>query len=241
MLHAKAMAVVVAYDIYIELAEGKVDLDWKVDKPLDFYTFRETLARQMLSYTPKDVKYLGDELFRLVTQSTKAKRAPSPPLPALIAEGAITTTAAGINGTVLVTKKAKKRLCGFVGNLAEHYDSCNTMEEKGKKLTCVFCGKPTYQFCGLCGSAMHKYPQDDGQSSCFFHWHDTGCFGLARDDWKITNKRMKEWKYPTMAEMKANEQQMMQLSKQVSAANGNGSNGNGSNGNGGNTSDSDSD
>jgi hypothetical protein len=77
------------------------------DQPLDFYTFRETLARQMLSYTPKEVKYLGDELFRVFTQSTKAKWAPSQPLPALIAEGAITDTTAGINGNALVTTKAK--------------------------------------------------------------------------------------------------------------------------------------
>jgi hypothetical protein len=207
-----------------------VDLDWKVDKPtLDFYTFCETLARQMLSYTPKDVKYLGDDKFRVFTQSTEAKRAPSPPLPALTAEGAITTTAAGISQPALTTNKAKKRMCGFIGNLAEHYDSCNTMEERGKKLTCVFCGKPTYQLCALCGSAMHKHPQADGQSSCFFNWHDTGCFGLARDDWKITNKKMKDWTYPTMTEMKANEQQMLLLSKQASRGNGNGDNG--SNGN----------
>jgi hypothetical protein len=62
-----------------------------------------------------------------------------------------------------------------------------------------------YQYCGLCAKPMHKLPQEDGQSSCFFLWHDTGCFGLAKNDWKITGKKMWDWTYPTMAEMKRNE------------------------------------
>jgi hypothetical protein len=117
------------------------------------------------------------------------------------------------------------------------------MEEKGKKLTCVFCGKLTYQFCALCGSAMQKYPQDNGATACLFHCYNTGCFGLAPDDKKITNKKIKVKTYPTMAEMKANEQQMMQLSKQV--CKGNAKNGGNNNSNGNNSSnissDSDSD
>jgi hypothetical protein len=39
MLHAKAMAVIVAEDIYKELAEGKVDLDWKVTSLWTFIPF----------------------------------------------------------------------------------------------------------------------------------------------------------------------------------------------------------
>jgi hypothetical protein len=216
MLHAKAMAIVVAYDIYKELAEGEVHQDWKVVKTVDFHVFRETLARQMLSYNPKALKYLGDDKFRVFTQAAKARRAPAPPVPATNeAVGHITATSAGVCEDTLTHHASKKRLCGFVGSIKAHYDACNAMEEKGKKLKCVFCGKPAYQYCSLCKAAMHKHPQNEGESSCFFLWHDTGCFGLARDDWKITNKKMKDWTYPTMAEINANEDEMKRLSVQV--------------------------
>jgi hypothetical protein len=208
MLHAKAMAIVVAFDIYKELAEGSVNRDWKVNKPVDFFTFRETLARQMLSYNPKKCKY--DERFRVFTQSTKAKRSPTPPL-----VGNTTTTDAGISETTLALHTSKKkRLCGFIANLKDHYEAC-TMEEKGKKLNCVFCGIPAYQYCAICEVALHKFPRDGNGVSCFFHWHDSGCFGLARDDWRLTNKKMKDWSYPTMVEMKSNDEQMKRLSELV--------------------------
>jgi hypothetical protein len=224
MLHGKAMAIVVAYDIYLELAEGNVDPAWKLDKKdiVDFYVFRETLARQKLAYNPKALKYLGDDMFRAFTSTTKAKRGrspvPSPPtVPGAAVDGAITVTNAGVTAGALKNPPGV-RLCGFIGDLTEHYDTCLTMEDKGKKLKCAFCGKPTYQFCHLCGVAVHKFPQTnvgDGVTSCFFRYHDNGCFGLDRDDWKITNKKMRDWTYPTPEELKANQQQMKTLSARV--------------------------
>jgi hypothetical protein len=237
MLHGKAMTNVIAYDMYLELAEGGVDPAWKLDKKdiVDFYIFRETLSRQMLAYTPKACKYLGDDKFRDYTAVAKAKRARSPVPPPTADEDGIAATDAGVTAGVL--KQHGVRLCGFLGDVSEHFDACQTMEDKGKKLKCVFCGKCTYQFCGICGVAVHKFPQPnvgDGVTSCFFRYHDSGCFGLARDDWKITNKkRMKDWSYPTMEEFKTNEQQMKTLSSQVNSpavAVGNNSNGGATNG-----------
>ena len=40
MLRGKAMAVVVAYEMYLEVAEGKINNDWKLDEPMDFWRFR---------------------------------------------------------------------------------------------------------------------------------------------------------------------------------------------------------
>jgi hypothetical protein len=218
MLHAKAMAIVVAYDIYKELAEGGQDEAWKVDKPVDFYTFRETLARLMLGYSPHRLKYLGDEKFRSFTKLGKSKRARSPVPVVVVAEDGTTiaATTAGVTVNALKSHSDSARLsCGFLADITEHYDSCQGMEDKGKKLTCAFCGKSTYQFCGLCGVAVHKFPQGESASSCFFLWHDAGCFGLARSDFKITNKKMKEWAYPTVTDRKTNEEQMKRLSDHV--------------------------
>ena len=69
MLHAKAMAVVVAYDIYKECCDGLMRAgEWKIEKPVSFHLFREKLAKQMLRYNPRDRKYVGDERFRTSTQ-----------------------------------------------------------------------------------------------------------------------------------------------------------------------------
>ena len=52
MLHGKAMSVVVAYDMYLEVAEGKINNDWKLDEPMDFWRFQEKMANSMLRYKP---------------------------------------------------------------------------------------------------------------------------------------------------------------------------------------------
>ena len=63
MIHGKTMAIVVAYDIYRECCAGKLDASWKLERPVDFHTFRERLALQMLQYSPKNNHYPGDEKF----------------------------------------------------------------------------------------------------------------------------------------------------------------------------------
>ena len=57
MLHGKAMAAVVAYDMYLEVSEGKNNNDWKLDEPMDFWRFREKLANSMLRYKPSAVLF----------------------------------------------------------------------------------------------------------------------------------------------------------------------------------------
>ena len=53
MNHAKALAVLTAYDIYLEVTDGELDPAWKVkDKlKLDFWNFCTILSNKMLSYT----------------------------------------------------------------------------------------------------------------------------------------------------------------------------------------------
>ena len=212
--------------------------EWKVVMPLDFCTFHETLARQMLAYNPKHAKYLGDDKFRACTIYSKSKRSTSPvppPLPATI-----TTTSAGVTKTTLVNASNKRRFCGFLDELREHWNSCTSMEENKKK-ACAFCGVRTYQFCGICDVAVHKYPNDKSKNGipCFYLYHDTGCFGLARGDCKeLPNKKLKEWTYPTLDEIRDNVEDMKRLSEQVngiSASSNNGSSKNNSVGNNSNS------
>jgi hypothetical protein len=47
VLHGKGLAVVVAYDMNLECCEGKLNPEWKIEKPLDFWhDFREKLSEQ---------------------------------------------------------------------------------------------------------------------------------------------------------------------------------------------------
>ena len=68
MLHGKAMAVVVAYDMYLEVAEVNIRDEWKLDEPMDFCRCRENLANGMLNYKPSARKYPGGEKMRPSTQ-----------------------------------------------------------------------------------------------------------------------------------------------------------------------------
>ena len=75
MVHAKALAVTVAYDIYKECADGLMRAgEWKLDSCVSFHRFREKLAFQMLEYNPKNLKYPGDERFRAVTSIHKSEK-----------------------------------------------------------------------------------------------------------------------------------------------------------------------
>ena len=52
--HAMALAIVVAYEMYLECAQGELRQEWKIDrkKIMDFHTFRERLLFQGLQYFP---------------------------------------------------------------------------------------------------------------------------------------------------------------------------------------------
>ena len=74
MLHATALAIVIAYDMYLEVAEGKLNSDWKVTYPVYFWTFRDVLFLQMLQYNPKDCIYPGDYSMHVCTKQNKSQR-----------------------------------------------------------------------------------------------------------------------------------------------------------------------
>ena len=74
MNHGKALVVVIVYDVYLDVAEGKADPEWKVENPIDFWTFCDILSTQSLKYSPILRKYLGDKSFRVCTKQTQAQR-----------------------------------------------------------------------------------------------------------------------------------------------------------------------
>jgi hypothetical protein len=205
MLHAKAMVTVIAFDIYLEIAEGNLDPLCKLDKKqvVSFYRFREKLSKQMLCYDPRERLYPGDEKFRVSTkQSTKQRSLPrsitSPGLRTPRRPGSVASTTSGI--TVDDVKSADKRLCGDLGKFCSHVESIIQLPLQNKRV-CVVCGNTTRYACGLCDKALH-YPsftsKSDGKTiPCFLNYHNTNYFGLAMEDHKLVGKKRKQFLLPT--------------------------------------------
>jgi len=199
MLHAKALAVTVAYDVYLECTEGTLNIDWKQTKPADFYTFREKLAKQMLSYSPQDRKYPGDEKFRVATQQPRKRRKHTNV--SEINSSATSATTAVSTGTSVSRDciiANRKRLCGDLTVLYSHVQSVKPTDSSGR--ICVVCGKRCYSICVVCGEAMHRFTSKKdtaGTVPCFYHYHNTSFFGLSKRDATVNGTRTKDWKFPS--------------------------------------------
>ena len=73
-IHGKALAVVIAYDIYLEVAKGNVLPVCKLEEYMMFWEFRERLSEQMCGYRPLKKLYMGDENMQVCVQQHKVRR-----------------------------------------------------------------------------------------------------------------------------------------------------------------------
>ena len=60
--------------MYLEVTEGNLRGEWKLDDPMSFWRFRENLAEGMLKYKPSARKYPGDQKMRPSKQHSKRQR-----------------------------------------------------------------------------------------------------------------------------------------------------------------------
>jgi hypothetical protein len=204
MIHAKAMAIVIAYDMYLECCEGNLDPTWKVDKPVDFFTFRERLALQMLHYNPSQQKLPGDEKFRLNTSKPKAQRTPkeatTPGGPLFFARCRKRKTRDDSPISSMIRPDhmihARDRLCGDLTHLNLHINAKGTYPQTNTKV-CAVCKKLAHEYCMKCNVALHYTNTQEGlDAPCFFLYHDTCYFGLAEVDRKITGARKSDFVIP---------------------------------------------
>lgn len=162
MLHGKALAVAVAYDMYLECAEeGFLNTEWALDKPADYHTFREKLSLQMLGYDPRKRKYPGDERMRTSTQQPKRKRSvsnASVPGDGFVSRQSFDTASEESEGV-------PPRLCGDLTVLHRRHIASLEMNLKNGQV-CNYCGGVCYTKCGICGVGLHYHPNDGG--SCYF-------------------------------------------------------------------------
>lgn len=227
MLHAKALAVVVAYDMYLECSEGLLRAgEWKIEQPCSFHRFREKLSVQMIQYSPQQRKYVGDEKFRVYTQQHKKRCLVS----SFLSSARSTTTSAStvsLDYQSGLTKAdftgfSSSRLCGDLTKLVAHVDSVEALPNKASKI-CVVCGDRCYFVCnagigpdGKKGVAMHRFPKKDGinvgNRCCFYHHHNTSFFGLGKNEHKLVGiKRKKEWTFPTREKLSDHREEVLNL------------------------------
>lgn len=217
--HAFAMIIVLVYDIYLECAEGEINREWMVDekKRLSFFHFRSSLSQQMLTYSPTNLKYPGDERMRVVTEMPKAKRA-----------GAGSRSRKRLGSVTLAQLKAAKRynstrLCGDLDKLCLHVGSKQKIKT-GR--ICAWCGKAgAYTVCGKCVDdnkkpvALHYNSKkgEHGQGSmCFYHYHNDFRFGLGKNDSRtLLNQTKGAWEEPTPEEVDDNRSHVASLSERL--------------------------
>ena len=121
MLHVKAMAGTVAYDMYLECCEGKLNPLWYVKKPMTFWQFRDKLGKQMLKYDPRFCNYPGDDRMRSYTAMNKEQR---------MKKG-------GSVGSSLSEPPSKKKKRTKRSDAAQKDDSGNTSDSSEDVITCV--------------------------------------------------------------------------------------------------------
>ena len=199
------MAIVTAYDVYLECCEGEMDATWKNRDPVDFYTFRDVLSKQMCEYDPKKKNYPGDDKMRYVTGINNKRKI-------------------GANETNNNNKKAKKnsngsltlqaykaikmkrpqRICQDLGSYEEHVSSIVTTKNPTK---CAVCSAATYKKCGVCGVPLHHMDiKGAGKGKmCSLHWHNDTYLGLCFEDRKAFSVAANDWQEWTDRQLKANE------------------------------------
>jgi len=218
MLHGKALAVVVAYDMYLECAEGELEETWKIVDAVDFWTFREALSEQMLVYDPRMRLYPGDEKMRVCTQQNREQRRHS-------AGGG--ESAGEVVGMVTLPQfidgkrgGEQSRLCGDLSRLRSHFEA---VQPNNHGRICAFCGEVVYWSCGLCKKGLHLPCGSRGsnvEKTCFLDYHDDMCFGLSRDDIKqLFNQSKSEWQHPSARKRKRNKRHILHITSSEESTN----------------------
>ena len=207
--HAKAIVITVAYDMYLECTEGKLDAEWKIEKPLTYFEFRRILSTQMLKYSPQKQLYPGDQFMRSVTSLTQSARKRK-------AGGDGMTTATQVRHE---KRSGRSRLCGNIDKLCRHVECAERTPGKKARI-CAWCGTDTYTMCGICKDPkgksipLHLMPQKGKAAGqmCFYHYHNDHMFGLGKNDMSaVLNGVKSEWEAPTPTDVRQNREHIKSL------------------------------
>ena len=212
MRHGKAIALSMAYQLYLQCAEGGVDPEWKVT-PVSGPQFCQKLSKQMVTYRPSELYYPGDEKMREATIKKKGMRGKDNDDGVHTVEIDKNTRRVAYDKYLDVKTPArgkKSRLCS--GNLAllkEHINSMHTTHAGA----CKMCGDRTFMKCKLCDAHLCLKSGTSGSSlSCSIDFHDDHLYGLGMmDRVELFNVQRSKFRKPSAREVKENRNYMSEL------------------------------
>ena len=234
-LHCDALALVMAYDMYIECATEEEPRKYfsisKEDKleVLDFHDFRTRVAQGGLQYNVTNCKYPGDEKMRNNTRLSKKRRS-STKNKSMVknADGTISKRARGrpAKDQMVINRATQEmydnargssnrgRLCGDLTMLEYHNSK---MEKTGAEHICVVCGEVCIARCAACpGKPYMHYQVVRGKCKgkpCFFNYHNSSKFGLLRNDRMLFGQSRTNWKPPSASQLRENRRIITALEK----------------------------
>ena len=221
--HAKTLAVIIAHDMYLEVAEGKLDPALKIERPVDLSSFLDVLSKQQCEYSMRNRHYSGDEGFRCCTQQNKDRRTQkqgNQHMANMPSSSSVSTSVSKTSNKELcssvsssssstpnkVTLEQYKhlrdsgRFCFSLKEFSDHYNSVSQTNAKGSRFktprVCVVCSvKSCYYKCHKCDQFMH-YKADkknDIDYDCFWQFHSNEYCGLTFVDRQMVGKTESTW------------------------------------------------
>ena len=215
MRHAKAIAMSMAYNIYVQCCEGGVDPEWKM-RAVTSTRFKQELSLQMVQYKAWNKKYPGDEMMRGATQQKKHKRGGDNMDEVSLVKCKDNTVRVSYEQYEKEKKQLrngkKPRLCsGDLELMKEHIQSM----KKTHPAACGYCGKKTVMKCGICNVHLClKSGTSITTMTCPFDFHNDRLYGLGykdRIDMFNGSKNAKTFKKPSAKEIKGNSNYMDEL------------------------------
>eukprot|EP00957_Ditylum_brightwellii_P076424 5808279-Ditylum_brightwellii.AAC.1 len=200
------MATVVAYDIYLEVAENEFCSTWRDNNHMNFWEFRDTLSIQKLTYKSTLRIYPGDENMHVSIQQNRVPRKQGIPPK----EDDKTKMTSEKIKMAHHTKYRPGQICVNLSDFQKYVDSKKNVKNPKP---CKVCGVPSYILCGLCGESVHCFSQKGGKQkqNCFVDYHCENFFGLKRADMTLVGKRNKIGGHHQRQQQKANKRMIREL------------------------------
>lgn len=203
-LHAQAMGVVAAYDMYMECADGQLDNSWAIPmhKRMSFTQFRIKLSEQMLTYDPRHNNYPGDSKFRRYTQQHKLRRSTSGSVSENSADDEVSSND-GLTLEVFKRARALPRFCKTLDDIHKHFSNIVKLNNAMK---CEVCGEKTIWRCEICNKNLCTMSKRTWNGAkCVLTYHNEEFYGLARSDFKsVHGKNIDHWIPPETAAINRN-------------------------------------
>ncbi len=173
--HAKAIAMSMAYSLYLQCAKGTVDPKWKVT-PVSGLRFPQKVSLWMVQYKCSNLHYPGDEKMHKNTQMNRKKHGTSD-----IGLIECNNHIKRVSYSLYLDKKTrggkKIRLCA--GNMTLLKQHLNSMK-RVHLATCQMCGKKIYMECQICKKHVcFKSGKSVSILPCCIDFYDDLMYGLG--------------------------------------------------------------